>query len=68
MKCIVDKIAPAMWIRAVDVFGTEEKAAGWMGMRLRQLAGRTPAETLTDDPNNEDVAKLLDQIDYVVYS
>ena len=68
MDRIVSKIAPTMWIRAVDVFGTEEKAAGWMGMRLRQLAGRTPAETLTDDPNNEDVAKLLDQIDYVVYS
>lgn len=67
MKCIVGKIAPAMWIRAVDVFGTEEKAAGWMGIRLRQLAGRTPEETLPDDSNSEEAAKLLDRIDYVVY-
>ena len=68
MEFNVSKFAPAMWIRAVDVFGTEEKAAGWMGTRLRQLSGRTPAETLKDNPNNEDVAKLLDQIDYVVYN
>ena len=68
MECILSKIAPTMWIRAVDVFGTEEKAAGWMRTRLRQLAGRTPEETLLEDPKSEEVAKLLDQIDYVVYS
>ncbi len=68
MECIVGRIAPAMWIRAIDVFGDEEKAAGWMGTHLRQLAGRTPEETLLDDPKSEEVAKLLDQIDYVVYS
>ena len=64
----VATIAPSAWQHAVRVFGSEEKAAGWMNTPLRQLGERTPAEVLTEDPESEAVDTLLVRIEYVVYS
>ncbi|HYZ87183.1 MAG TPA: MbcA/ParS/Xre antitoxin family protein [Bryobacteraceae bacterium] len=68
MKPSVATIAPAAWEHAVRVFGSEQKAAGWMSTPLQQLGERTPAEVLTEDPDSEAVETLLVRIEYVVYS
>jgi len=68
MELAIATVAPAMWSRAVEVFGSEEKAAGWMWTRLHQLGGRTPCEVLAENANSVEVATLLDRIDYVIYN
>jgi putative toxin-antitoxin system antitoxin component (TIGR02293 family) len=67
MTAAVAVFAPVVWQHAVRVFGSEEKAAGWMNTPLSQLAERTPAEVLKEDPDSEAVESLLVQIEYVVY-
>lgn len=64
----IARIAPSSWTHAVQVFGTEEKAARWMTTRLRQLGERTPEEVLTINPQSPEVEALLGRIEYVVYS
>lgn len=64
----VATIAPAAWSHAVRVFGSEEKALGWMNTPLQQLGEQTPAEVLSTDPHSEAVETLLVRIEYVVYS
>ena len=42
--------APAIWKRALSIFGTEQKALRWLGTRLPELDYRTPEEVLSDRP------------------
>ncbi len=58
----------ALWVRAVEIFGSETKADGWFHTRLSELADRTPEEVLEEDANAEAVAVVLDRIDYGVFS
>ena len=68
MIASVADIAPAVWEHAVEVFGSKEKATGWLNTPLAQLQERTPAQVLLEDPANDAVETLLVQIEYVVYS
>ena len=58
---------PALWGRAVQIFGTEQKAARWLRTRLSELNERTPLEALAADPNTDMVDAILDRIEYGVF-
>lgn len=45
---VVSLAAPAIWNRALSIFGTEQKALRWLGTRLSELDYRTPEEVLSD--------------------
>lgn len=58
---------PALWSRAVLIFGSERKAARWLRTRLSELNDRTPEEALDADANTEAVDAILDRIEYGVF-
>ena len=58
--------APVIWKHAVEVFGSEPKAASWFQTRLAELGDRTPGQIIASDP--ESVEAVLDRIDYGVFS
>ena len=58
---------PALWNRAVMIFGSEQKAARWLRTRLSELNDRTPEETLDADANTDAVDAILDRIEYGVF-
>jgi uncharacterized protein (DUF2384 family) len=58
----------ALWVRAVEILGSEIKADGWFHTRLSELADRTPEEALEEDAQTEAVAAVLDRIEYGVFS
>jgi len=64
----VATVAPAIWLHAVRIFGSEQKASRWMETRLSELNDRTPAEVLANDPNDDGVETILDRIEYGVFS
>lgn len=57
--------SPKVWQHALELFGSEEKAARWMETRLAELGERTPAEAITEDPDA--VEAILDRIEYGVF-
>jgi putative toxin-antitoxin system antitoxin component (TIGR02293 family) len=63
----IARIAPAMWERAVRVFGQREKAARWMETSLGQLGELTPAQILTEDPTSEAVEAIIGRIEGGVF-
>jgi len=58
---------PALWSRAVLIFGGEQKAARWLRTRLSELNDRTPEESLDTDANTEAVDAILDRIEFGVF-
>lgn len=60
--------APAIWKRALSIFGTEQKALRWLGTRLSELDYRAPEEVLSDRPGADAVDEILDRIEYGVFS
>lgn len=56
-------VHPALWNRAVLIFGSEEKADRWLHTRLSELGDRTPDEVLEEDPKSEAVDTILDRIE-----
>jgi putative toxin-antitoxin system antitoxin component (TIGR02293 family) len=58
---------PALWSRAVQIFGSEQKAARWLRTRLSELNDRTPEEALGADASTEAVDAILDRIEYGVF-
>jgi putative toxin-antitoxin system antitoxin component (TIGR02293 family) len=64
----VSSISPAIWKRAVDVFGDEKKASRWFATPLSELDGRTPEEVVESDSKADAVLAVLDRIDYGVFS
>jgi putative toxin-antitoxin system antitoxin component (TIGR02293 family) len=56
-----------VWKQALRVFGDEQRALRWLATPLFELDERTPEEVLRDDPNADDVAAVLDRIDYGVF-
>jgi putative toxin-antitoxin system antitoxin component (TIGR02293 family) len=59
---------PALWKRALSLFGDERKASRWMATPLSELDDCTPEEVLQSDPNTDVVSAILDRIDYGVFS
>ena len=59
--------APAVWNRAVDLFGSKEKALCWIRTRLSELDNRTPEEILSENPSSQAVDVILDRIEYGVF-
>lgn len=64
----VSVISPAIWKRALEVFGDERKVERWFATPLSELDGRTPEAVLERDPNADAVSAILDRIDYGVFS
>lgn len=64
----VSVINPAIWKRALELFGDEKKAARWLATPLSELGGLTPEEILEHDPKADAVSAVLDRIDYGVFS
>jgi len=64
----VSATCPAVWNRAVLIFGGEEKAVRWLHTRLSELGDHTPEEALEEDPNTDAVDAILDRIEYGVFS
>ena len=62
----VATVSPAVWQHALDLFGSEEKAARWMATRLSELQERTPEEVIHENPDA--VEAVLDRIEYGVFS
>jgi uncharacterized protein (DUF2384 family) len=56
--------------RALEVFGDDSKAAGWMSDPLPILNGKSPGEMVTSgDPENlRQVLQILISIDYGMFS
>lgn len=59
---------PAVWKRALSLFGDEQKAERWLATPLSELGDRTPEEVLQSDPNTDAVSAILDRMDYGVFS
>ncbi len=59
---------PAVWSRALCLFGDEQKTLRWLATPLSELNDRTPDEVLQHDPNSDAVLAVLDRIDYGVFS
>jgi uncharacterized protein (DUF2384 family) len=59
-----------IWARALEVFGDQEKARGWMQTALPILNGSTPEQySLSQDQEKQkEVLTVLGQIDYGIYS
>jgi putative toxin-antitoxin system antitoxin component (TIGR02293 family) len=53
---------------AQDVFENAETATNWLKRPNRALAGHSPIDLLDTDAGTEQVAELLDRIEYGVYS
>jgi putative toxin-antitoxin system antitoxin component (TIGR02293 family) len=62
----VATISPTVWQHALDLFGSEQKAARWMATRLSELQERTPEEVINETPDA--VEAILDRIEYGVFS
>jgi putative toxin-antitoxin system antitoxin component (TIGR02293 family) len=62
--------ANAIWNRALEVFGNEEKARSWMTAPRDLFDGRTPQDLVdTGDPvEQRRVLEILLRIDYGVFS
>jgi uncharacterized protein (DUF2384 family) len=62
--------AGAIWNRAVEIFGDESKARGWMRTPRDLFEGRPPEELVdTGDPAQQRrVLEILIRIDYGVFS
>lgn len=54
--------------QAEDVFEHPQTATNWLKRPNRSLDGRSPIELLDTDIGTEQVAELLDRIEYGVYS
>lgn len=63
----VNVCSPAVWTRAVELFGSEDKALRWLHTPLSELAEHTPEETLSADPSSSTVDEILDRIEYGVF-
>jgi putative toxin-antitoxin system antitoxin component (TIGR02293 family) len=59
---------PAIWTRALELFGDEQKVIRWLATPLSELNDRTPEQVLRDAPGGEEVSAILDRIDYGVFS
>ena len=59
-----------IWARALEVFGSEEKARRWMRTALPILGGSTPEQySLSQDKDKQrQVLTILGQIEYGIYS
>jgi putative toxin-antitoxin system antitoxin component (TIGR02293 family) len=68
MNMNVHQAYPALWNRALQIFGSEEKVSNWLHTPLAELDERTPEAVLNEDPNTEDVDAVLDRIEYGVFS
>jgi uncharacterized protein (DUF2384 family) len=62
----VATISPTVWQHALDLFGSEQKAARWKATRLSELQERTPEEVINETPDA--VEAILDRIEYGVFS
>jgi uncharacterized protein (DUF2384 family) len=62
--------AEAIWSRASEVFGGEEKARNWMASGRDIFSGRSPEELVSSaDPSQlRRVLEVLIRIDYGVFS
>jgi len=58
-----------IWARALEVFGNEDKARGWMQTSLPILGGCSPEQySLSGEPEKQrEVLTILGQIDYGIY-
>jgi len=54
--------------RATEIFGSVEKARGWMSTPLAAFGGETPLQRADTSVGAMQVDKLLGRIDYGVYS
>jgi uncharacterized protein (DUF2384 family) len=63
----VSVTCPAVWNRVLLLFGSEEKAAGWLHTRLSELDEQTPEQALAKDPHTGAVNAILDRIEYGVF-
>jgi uncharacterized protein (DUF2384 family) len=59
-----------IWMRALEVFGNEEKAHRWMETALPILSGGTPEQysRSQDKEKQREVLTILGQIEYGIYS
>ncbi|WP_308363966.1 MULTISPECIES: antitoxin Xre/MbcA/ParS toxin-binding domain-containing protein [unclassified Microbulbifer] len=51
-----------LWLRAAEVFGTQEKANAWMQSKVPALEGATPAELMRYAQGRRMVDEALDRI------
>jgi len=60
--------SPAIWTRALDLFGDEHKVIRWLGTPLSELNNCTPEEVLQATPDSDAVVAILDRMEYGVFS
>lgn len=60
--------ADAVIAQAVEVFGSEKKARGWLDDPNLLLAGATPRSLLNTPEGREQVLTVLGRIEYGVFS
>jgi putative toxin-antitoxin system antitoxin component (TIGR02293 family) len=59
---------PKLWKLAMQVFGSDKKAALWFHTRLSELEDQTPADVLEREPESTEVEAILERIDYGVFN
>jgi len=59
---------PTIWTRALELFGDEQKVIRWLATPLSELNNRTPEEVLREAPGGDEVAVILDRMEYGVFS
>lgn len=59
---------PAIWTRALELFGDEQKVIRWLATPLSELNNRTPEEVLREASGADEVAAILERMEYGVFS
>ena len=60
--------SPRLWMLAMNVFGSEQKADLWLHTPLAELHDQTPAEILKRTPDSPEVEAILERIEYGVFN
>ena len=61
-------VSTAILARAIEVFGSSEKATRWMERPNRALSQKNPIQMLATEEGRREVQELLGRIEHGVYS
>jgi len=57
-----------VFVRAVDVLNSEDKARGWMSQSLAVLGGHTPLSLMASEQGAREVEQVLGRLEHGVFA
>lgn len=73
IKAVLDLAAlrtvpEAVWRRALEVFGDEDKVGEWLTTKIAALGGHTPIDIMMREDGEGEVLRILERIEQGVFS